>query len=621
MADIEVKDENKEDATEEVVEVSHPNSESEEVDNDDEAKEMTEEKAEDHSSSDEEIEDAEITEEKPEENQPESEAEYIEELKHNMNAEKAAKHSPLNKYWHKIKSWFGVKRNRYIAGSVGVLILVGIIAIPPVKFGLLNTLGIRGAVEVTVLDESTGLPLKDVKVSVGEKETLTAKDGTASVTGIRLGSQMMAVEKLAYATHSQNLTIKSGTNEVEDVSLEPVGIQFLFDVTSWLSDVAIAGAEVSYSENSVFSDEEGRAILTIPPSEEGELEVTIKADGYKTEAITIDATEEGVTTAQLVIDANHFYITKHTGKYNLIKIDVDGENIEKVLVGTGKESSNLQLLVMSESRSVFLVSTREGKRNEEGSILYGLFKIDTVTGESTKIDESESIRIYGTSRGKLIYLKVKAGVSAQNPERQRLISYDPIGGRGTDLATSNYFNDILVTAEAVFYAPSDYYKEEKTPYLFRSNPHTAEKTIVHADEVWTIYRTEYDELTFDAKQDWYKVPLTAGAKPNSLAGRPSNLESRLYENSPDDSMSLRVDTRDGKGYLIMYDKAANEEVTLHIQAGLKYPLRWADANHIIFRVNDGSEIADYIIDIRGGDPVKISSVSDVPSYDRWYYYY
>jgi len=547
--------------------------------------------------------------------------EISEEFKHNLHAEKAAKHSPLNRYWHKIKSWFGVKKNRYIAAGVGLVLVVGIVALPATRFGVLNLFGVRGNVEVVVLDSGSELPLRNVEVTVGDKSALTDRSGQATVSGVRLGSQDFMVEKIAYSTHTDNISIKSGTNTLEPVSLVPVGVQFTFNLSNWLSGTALESVEVSTSENSVLSNADGVAVLTVPPQTTEEIEVQITADGYRTESKTIayDATVE--QDFELVIDSPNFFISKRTGDYDLYKIDLDGTNEELVLEGTGNENDQIQMLTMARSRAVFMVSSREGHRNTDGSILYGLFQVDTVTGEFNRVDESESLRLYGVSGGKLIYIRVASAQSANNAERQKLISYDPISQRSVELAASNHFNSIALTEDSVFYAPSDFYKVEKTPYLFKSNPSNGSKSTIHADEVWTIYRSSFAELTFDAKQDWYSVPIDSSARPTALTGRPSGLEARLYEVSPDDKNALWVDTRDGQGYLIMYNLASAEETILHIQNGLKYPLRWLDENHITFRVNNSGEIADYVVDKRSGEPAKITIVSDVPSYERWYYYY
>lgn len=540
-----------------------------------------------------------------------------------MKAEDAkmmAAFSPVTSPWGKTKEWFSRRRNRYtvIGGLVAAFLLI--LVVPVSRYYVLNALGVRGSLNVIVLDDASGLPLKNVTVTVGDKEGTTDKKGEALVSGVKLGNQSLQIQKLAYASYSADITISTGTNKIEDVSLKPTGTQYLFVLSDWLGQTPIAGAEVAFGENSVLSNVEGRALLTVPPVSDENIEVLIVADGYKTQRVQIPTTQEGETKVALVIDKPHFFVSEKTGDYNLYKVDLNGDNEELVLKGTGKETDNIQLLDMSNKRSVFLVSSREGKHNDEGSILYGLFDIDSETNEYEKIDESESIRLYGVSQDKLVYVKIVAGASGGSPNRQRLLTYDPITGRIIEIAATNYFNSVVVTDDSVFYAPSDAFKEEKQPYLFRANPTSGEKTTVHAAEVWSIFRTGYEELTFDAKQDWYKVSTVAGALPVPLDARPVDVTSRLYQTSPSAESAAYIDYRDSKGYLIALDISTGQETTVQIQNGMKYPIQWADDNHIVFRVSD-SGTADYVVDIRGGEANKLVEVSDIASYDRWYYYY
>lgn len=543
------------------------------------------------------------------------------ELIRDEDAKLAAAFSPVTSTWGKIKQWFGIKRNRYIVVGVGVGLLALVIIVPPLKFGLLNSLGVRGSANVVVLDGGSGLPLRNVKVEINDISSVTDVDGRATLSGLRLGSTELMVQKLAYSTSTQKITITSGSNDFGSVSLDPVGVQFTVNISNWLSKEPIVGGEVSYGENSVFSNESGVAVLTIPPTEEAEIEIKIVAANYRNEKVVVTTDSKDSTTVAMVLDKPDFFFSNKSGKFNLLKVDLDGQNSEVLMLGTGKENDETQLVELAKSRALFVVSTREGKHNSEGSQLYGLFHVDSVTGDFEKIDESESLRMYGISDGRLIYMKVKAGASGEDPERQRLIAYDPISGTSLELAASNYFNSVALTDGYVYYAPSDFYNSQKEAFLFKTDPISAEKTTVHPDEVWSIFRTGYNELIINAKQDWYKVSTLTGAVPSPLEGKPNDTSIKLYQTSPDAKSAIWVDNRDGKGHIILLNLETEEEKSIHSQSGIRHPLRWLDDDHIIYRVSTDSETADYILHIGTGNYAKITDASDVSSYDRWYYYY
>lgn len=81
-----------------------------------------------------------------------------------------------------------------------------------------------------------------------------------------------------------------------------------------------------------------------------------------------------------------------------------------------------------------------------------------------------------------------------------------------------------------------------------------------------------------------------------------------------------VDERDGKGVLLNYEHDTKQEKTLQAQGGIKSPIRWLDEDHVVYRVADGRETADYVMSLSGGEPKKVRDVTNTAGIDRWYYY-
>ena len=120
-------------------------------------------------------------------------------------------------------------------------------------------------------------------------------------------------------------------------------------------------------------------------------------------------------------------------------------------------------------------------------------------------------------------------------------------------------------------------------------------------------------------QDWYNLALNNDGFVKA-SGAPPVLKSRLYVDGPDGKRSLWIDERDGKGVMITYYTENKQEKVIQSQGGLKNPVNWIDDSHVVYRIANGQETADYVLSFNGGEPQKIKDVTNVAGVDRWYYY-
>jgi hypothetical protein len=127
-------------------------------------------------------------------------------------------------------------------------------------------------------------------------------------------------------------------------------------------------------------------------------------------------------------------------------------------------------------------------------------------------------------------------------------------------------------------------------------------------EIWTAYRTDYNTLALQTSDGWASSNLTTGVA--TVISAPTASVSRLYvENSAGTGQSLWADARNGQGALLRYDKQAGKDTEVQTHSGLTNPVRWLTDDIAIFRVVNGSEIADYSVSTLGGGTAH--KVSDV----------
>lgn len=516
-------------------------------------------------------------------------------------------------------NWWANPRARRLTLVVLLVLVIAAGALPPSRYFVLNTAGVRAGASLTVLDDSTQQPLKNVRVNLAGKEGVTDTAGKVRFEKLKLGSTELVVEKRAFATVRRQVTLGWGSNPLADYKLRPVGSQYAFVLSDFLSNRAVENAEATSGESSAVSDKDGRVVLTIDEAnDQEELKVSIAAEGYRTEDLVINANDKAEQAVKMAAARKHVFISKRRGKYDVYKIDVDGRNEELVLSGTGSEREDMLLVPHPTDEVVALVSTRDNQRNSDGFLLSSLMLIDLSDNSTTKVTQSERVQIVDWLGDRLVYVQIAAGTSAGDPKRHRLVSYDYKNDDSDELASSNYFNDVMAAAGQVYYAPSAYMLSEAIGFHRVNADGTARQSILDK-EVWNVFRIEYDRLNFSVQQEWYdyKVGSTQAEK---AKGAPAVLRTRIYVDSPDKKQSLWVDDRDGKGVLLAYNVEQKNDQVVRSQSGLKNPVRWLNNKTVIYRIHTDQETADYAMSLDGGEPVKVRDVSNTGGVDQWYYY-
>lgn len=527
------------------------------------------------------------------------------------------------------------KPKKHIAGAIrsffarpvvrwGLLLalLVGIITavlVPTSRYFVLNTAGVHASSSLSVVDESTGQPLKNVHVQIGSVSVVTDASGTASLKNIKLGPQTLLVEKRAFAPVSKTITLGLGSNPLGDFELKPTGSQYTFTITDYLSKKPIAKALATGNGADASADDKGAIKLTIDKPDEQKIQITVQADNYRSEQVMIDPADKGDHVVRLVPARKQLFVSKRSGKYDIYSVYIDGKDEKLVLAGSGSEQESNMVLVPHPSEEVVAyVSNRGNQHNGDGFLLSNLVLINTTDNTTTAVATSERIQIVDWAGDRLVYVQIAAGASADSPKRYRLVSYDFKDGSSKELASANYFNDVTSAQGAIYYAPSSAYQTTPTNF-YKINADGSSAQTVFGQEVWNIFRTAYDHMTLSVQQQWYDYHLGDKA-PIKLNNAPVNQTSRIYIDSPDGKHSAWVDKRDGKGVILIYDLATKTDTTLRSQSGITYPVRWLNDSVLVYRVKTDQETADYAISLDGGDPIKVKDVTNSTGISSWYYY-
>jgi hypothetical protein len=498
--------------------------------------------------------------------------------------------------------------------------LVAVAVFPSSRYLILNTAGVRSSASVRVIDQGTQQPLKNVNVTIQGQTAVTNDEGTAVLGKLKMGKTDVIVERAAFAPTAKAYTLGWGSNPLGDFSLTPVGLRYTIHAKDFLSDQPVEKAEAVSGAFSAFANEQGEIVLTVDTKEDQDVEIDVRAEGYRTEQVVAKASDKDPKDVKMVPARKHLFVSKRSGKLDVYKIDADGKNQELLLPGSGTEREDMVLAGHPDRDTAALITTREGMRNDDGYLLSTLYIIDVNSGEKVSLGRSERFQIIGWIGDRLVYAKIIAGASGENPKRQRILSYDFVNDQLTEIAASNYFNDVLVAKDKIYYAPSDAYQKGVNVGLFMVDADGGNRQVLIENETWNLFRTAYDELTIAVGKAWYKYQLGGTEAPVAQSGAPANPKSRVYVDRGDGAQSLWVDERDGKGVLLAFDTNSNEDKNLAAQSGLNNPARWLNNSTVVYRVSNGQETADYVVSLDGGAPKKLTDVTNTAGVDKWYYY-
>ncbi len=531
----------------------------------------------------------------------------------------SAKRSFKEKVGDGLRHVWNTKKLRYSLFGVLVVAVVALLTIPVTRYGIFNLAHFRVSSSLVVHDDKTTLPLKNVEVRLAGKTLKTDRDGKVQFTGLKQGKTTLEIKKQGYATKSQDRTLGWGSNPLGDISIQATGTRFSFKVLDWLSGQPVNNAEASAGENTALSNDKGEIELVVEPTEATTLSVTIKATGYTDQQQTVQTTSKDVKEVKLVLSTPEYFVSKRSGTYDVYQVNIDGSNEKQLLIGTGRERDDMQLVTDTNNEYAALASSRENVRNKDGYLLTTLTLLDFKNGKDpVKIDSGEDMRILGWLDGKVVYTKTVAGTSGSNPNRTKLVAYSASDGKSKELASSNYFSEASIYSDFIYYAPANYYNEVPEPYLFRMKADATYKSIVlKKNGSYFVERYGYDKLfisTYQAgKTELYNYAF-GDASATKITEEPKGHADRQYIDSPDAKRAAWTDVRDGKGNLIIYDKSKKEDKILLTKPGITTPVHWLNNSALIFRVATQSETADYVVNVDAEKPIaiKVTDVANVP---------
>jgi hypothetical protein len=492
-----------------------------------------------------------------------------------------------------------------------LVITAGVLyAIPATRYGILGQFIKRDA-SFVVVDSETKKPVTQATVSLGGLEAKTDNKGRVTIGNVPVGEYTATIKKKHYEDQSKSYDVPIFGNTSElSVDLKALGRQVSLSVVNLITKAALAKAELTVGEASVITDSDGKATIVLPtdqPTQKG----TLKLDGYNTADVQITVTDQAdVNILTLTPAGSVFYLSKATGKINVMKSNLDGTAVKTVIEATGSESdSDTVLLAARDWKYLALFARRDSSKKGQ------LFLVNAATGKLSVIDEgiTASFQAVGWSGHRFLYT-VDRDKQPWEDKQRALKSFDADSGKAGVLdetqgyGTSHqhyqreYLTGAYIIGDTVAYVKT-WSSSGYGPMASKKSTIVSMKADGNQKQTLKEFTAEnfisIDARTFSPKSVTYRVDIDGGGEsyyeysggkvePASSTTDKFYAQYPTYLISPNNEMALWSEPRNGKTAVMVGDDDGKNEKILANEADYA-AYGWYGDDYILVSKN-GSEL-------------------------------
>jgi hypothetical protein len=530
-------------------------------------------------------------------------------------------------------------------GAGIVLLLVLLWMVPATKYGALNLVSEADA-SISIVDSETGQPVTgaEVRLSSGDVAT-TDEEGVAFFNDASYGQTTATISKDAYETLSVDVTISKDDIVLGPFEFVSTGVPVNVAAIDWLTEEPITDFKVQdESGESSFKSQDGVAILNVPPNNADDQTYSVVADGYNAGSLVLDLSKAGAGivpepgTVKLVRDGEHTFLSNRDGTINFYRTDFNGENTALLLETGEKESLNLWTVPDSQDHYVLLLSSDKHPWQQDQLAYISLANPDLNIVDDA-IGEDVNFGIISVDNERVVY---RVTYNDGRDNAYRIKSYEFASGalqthyKGNASPSIVYDNDTNVFV-------MQFRREERginnqtpvrkiTYHLSRTVLPDGEREILSERETDILRRSPNNPDAFMYRFNvrnaahrvgYYEIDFVGGEFPGRWLGE-DYPKQEVAEETPDSEKGLAspegtnrawIDYRDGKGRIIVNESTNTINKTGNLSAFSI--IRWVDETTLTVSGSDGTETADYIVDIESGNYQKITNSFRQSYYDYY----
>jgi hypothetical protein len=392
------------------------------------------------------------------------------------------------------------------------------------------------------------------------------------------------------------------------------GRQVVVNIMDTISKAPLAKATVAVKDTTSVTDSKGNATIVLP-ADKKKLKGTLKLNGYNQTEVDITVIEQAdANKFTLTSSGMIYYLSKQTGKINVMKSNLDGTEAKVVVEGTGNENdSSTALLAARDWKYLALFANRDGSKSAQ------IYLVETATGKLTIIDEGEvEFQLIGWSDHKFIYRLNASNKQLWESKRQRIKSFNAETGKlavidETIAVGSSYFDaqsenltDPYILEDKLVYGktwtvnyPLSMLSNDKKSAIIAANLNDGSKQRI---QEFTAQRSTYIQAKlYEPQEIYFRVSVDDPPNPSffkyeggALKTTPNTDEKFFntfyptYLVSPSGNKTFWYEPRDGKNALFVGDKNGANGKELALQSEYS-AYGWYSDKYVLLSKN-GSEL-------------------------------
>lgn len=480
-----------------------------------------------------------------------------------------------------LKAFLKSKKGRIVLAVVGMLLLAigALFVVPATRYAILGTV-IKKDVTLTLTDQETKKPISDAEVTVTGLNAKSDNEGKVRLLAVPVGPQQVTIKKKYFKDLTRTVDVwLTKTAEPAMLTMEATGRQVPVKVLNKISRKPVEKAVVTALDTTAITDVKGEATLVLP-ADKGDQKGTVKLDGYNQAAITVVLTEQpddrNVFTATPA--GKLYFLSKRTGKINVMKSDLDSSNAKVVLEGTGKEEEHGTILLASRDWKYLLLKAKRDSENPK------LYVINTSDDKLSVVDEGKAtFELAGWANHRFIYRVIRQEGNGMEDGKESIKSFDADSGKLSKIDVSSgghneafpnltqiYSIPILVGDQVIvqrqwsggysYYYPQYADLGGKANTVFSMQADGSNKKVI-IEKNAGVFGSTYELKLYNAGElylrDGEKFYEYAGGKLTEKADLKANDFYKTYPTylvSPSGNTTFWAESRDGKNTLLLGNK-------------------------------------------------------------------
>ncbi len=419
-----------------------------------------------------------------------------------------------------------------------LVVVAAVLAVPATRYPVL-AMYVKRDVPIVVIDDGTKKPVSSAQVDVDGQRVLTDNEGRASVK-VPVGDRPISVSKKYYRDSSDTVFVPVGKlQQPVQVSIFATGRQVPLSVINRLTGKPVENALLKAVGTEIKTGKDGKATLVLPAGKPT-LEIDVRAAGFNTAKAKLAVTETVVpqNTFQITPSGKVYFLSKLSGKIDVVKTSLDGADRQTVVAGTGREDDHGTVLLASRDwKYLALLSRRDSDKAK-------LYLIDTDKDKMTVMDEGDvGFELVGWSDDTFVYGVTRNALKEWEPKKRALKSFNAVNAKLSTLDQSEAETDQFVhKVQAI----GNYYLLDG-------------KVIYTVD--WGVFNYGYDPNYVAGKFDAIRSVSVNGQDKKDLKAFPADkfygYQAKIY--------------KPGEIYFSLYSGEINKTVFFELEAGVVKP--------------------------------------------------